>query len=514
MGFTVTKRRRERIVFEDLQAVNLHSHPHVTHDVDMKHLRRRATSGARWTGTAMGIRIALQFVQLAVLARLLHVQDFGLMAMVNVVLAFALTFADSGVSNAIIAYRDAKREELSSLYWLNVVSGVAVAILLWLTAPFIAAIYHQPPLIDLLRAGAVVFIIGPLGQQFQVLFERDLRFKRLAAIETAAVVVSTVVGIGLAVLGYGVWSLVWTTIVNAFVKSGTLAVVGWSTWRPMMHFRPHECRRFLRFGAYQMGERTLNLLGQQLDKIVVGILMGPVPLGYYDMASRLISRPYQIVNPVFTRVAFPVFSAVQKDRDRLRKGYLELMEVLNALTIPLYVGMMVLAEPFVYVQLGEKFAPSIPLLQILSIVGLAFALSSPAGSLILARGRADIAFHLNILRTGLILLGIWIGSRWGLTGIAWSMVAVVAGIMFPVHAWVRWKLVGMRLGEFLRVAAPFFWSAVIAAIPCVLGQLVVDWPGPVLELLVLFAIALAIYAGLLWWRERPRVMRILRLARS
>lgn len=486
----------------------------MTHDVDIKHLRRRATSGARWTGTATGVRILLQFVQLAVLARLLRVEDFGLMAMVNVVLAFALTFADSGVSNAIIHYRDAKRTELSSLYWLNVISGLAVFVAMWFLAPPVAKIYRQPELVALLRVGSVVFVIGPLGQQFQVLFERDLRFKRLAGIETLAVVISSAVGIVMAFMGHGVWSLVWATIVSSAVKAIALGVLGWSSWRPMWYFVPAECRRFLRFGVYQMGERTLNLLGQQLDKIVIGILMGPVPLGYYDMASRLISRPYQIVNPVFTRVAFPVFSAVQKDRDRLRKGYLELMEVLNALTIPLYVGMLALAAPFVLVQLGEKFAPSIELLQILSIVGLAFALSSPAGSLILACGRADIGFYLNILRTGLILVAIWIGSRWELTGIAWSMVIVVAGIMFPVHAWIRWKLVGMRLGEFLRVAAPFFWSALAAAVPCVAGHRWVVWPSALVELLVLFTVAAAIYAGLLWWKARPRVKRIVSLARS
>src|SRR5688572_1046477 len=231
----------------------------------------------------MVIRIALQFIQLAVLARLLRVEDFGLMAMVNVVLAFAIAFADSGVSNAIIHYRDAKREELSSLYWLNVLSGAGVALLLWLLAPLIARLYQQPSLVDLLRVSAFVFVIGPLGQQFQVLFERDLRFKRLAGIETLAVVVSTAVGIGLALRGFGVWSLVWTTIVNAAVKSVALAARGWMEWRPLFHFVPAECRRFLRFGIYQMGERTLNVLGQQLDKMVVGIVMGPVPLGYYDM---------------------------------------------------------------------------------------------------------------------------------------------------------------------------------------------------------------------------------------
>jgi hypothetical protein len=119
-----------------------------------------------------------------------------------------------------------------------------------------------------------------------------------------------------------------------------------------------------------------------------------------------------------------------------------------------------------------------------------------------------------VLRTGLILLGIWIGARWELRGIAWAMVIVVFAIMFPVHAWVRWKLVRMRLGEFLRVAAPFFWSALIAAAPCVAGHLFVRWPGPLVELLVLGLVYGAVYAGVLWWKERPRVMRIVRLARS
>ena len=163
----------------------------MSNDVDIQHLRKRATSGARWTGSATGVRILLQFVQLAVLARLLRVEDFGLMAMVNVVLAFALTFADSGVSNAIIHYRDAQRGELSSLYWLNLICGVLVAASLWLLAPFIASIYNEPPLIELLRAGASVFVIAPLGQQFQALMERDLRFRRLASIEVAAVVSSS-----------------------------------------------------------------------------------------------------------------------------------------------------------------------------------------------------------------------------------------------------------------------------------------------------------------------------------
>jgi len=486
----------------------------VTQDIDIKHLRKRATSGARWTGTSTAVRIAAQFIQLGILARLLQVSDFGLMAMVNVVLAFALAFADSGVSNAIIHFRDANRDELSSLYWLNVISGVAVFVILYLAAPLVARVYHQPALVSLLRVAATVFIMVSLGQQFETLSERDLRFRRLASIEIASIIVSGAVGIGLAWKGNGVWSLVWANLTAAAVKSGTLAVIGWSHWRPRMHFKPRECRRFLRFGVYQMGDKSLNLLGQQLDKIVIGIVMGPIQLGYYDMASRLVLRPYQLINPIFTRVAFPVFAAVQKDRERLRKGYLELMEVLTGLTIPLYVGMVALASPFVLVQLGEKFAPSIPLLQILALMGLAFALSSPASSLMLACGRADIGFYLNVLRTAMILLGIWVGARWGLTGVACALVIVVWTVMFPVHTYVRWKLVHMTLGQFWRATQPFFWSAFAAAVPCLAGHYLVRWPSALVELIVLGLVYVGAYAGLLWWRSRSRIMRVVRLVRS
>jgi O-antigen/teichoic acid export membrane protein len=486
----------------------------VTHDVDIKHLRKRATSGARWTAAATGARILLQFVQLAVLARLLRVEDFGLMAIANVVLAFAVTFGDAGVSNAIIHFRDAKREELSSLYWLNVLAGIAIFAVMWFAAPFVASFYHQPTLTNILRAASIIFVVSPLGQQFQVLFERDLRFKRLAFVEIVSLALSAAVGIVLALRGWGVWSLVWSSLVGSALKSLVLAGIGWAEWRPVWHFVPGECGRFLHFGAFQMGERTVNLAGQHLDKLVIGFLMGPGPLGYYELAYRFISRPYQIVNSLFTRVAFPVFSAVQKDRDRMRKGYLELIEALGALTIPLYVAMFALAGPLVGVQLGPRYETTVSLLQILWVVGLSFAITSPAGTLLLACGRADLGFYVNVVRTTLILVGVWIGSRWGLTGIAWSLVAVVVAVMFPIHAYVRWVLVRMSWGEFISRLLPFLAAALAASFVCLAADRWVPWPNDFVELAVLVPLAAAVYVGLLWWRARARVERILRLVRS
>jgi O-antigen/teichoic acid export membrane protein len=303
-------------------------------------------------------------------------------------------------------------------------------------------------------------------------------------------------------------------VLGSALKSLTLAVVGWTHWRPMLRFVPRECGRFLHFGAFQMGERTANLAGQHLDKLVIGYLMGPGPLGYYELAYRFIARPYQIINSLFTRVAFPVFSAVQTDRNRLRKGYLELIEGLSAVTIPIYLAMFALAAPMVGVQLGPRYQTTVGLLKILWIVGLSFSLVSPAGALLLACGRADIGFYVNAARTLLITAGVWIGSHWGLEGIAWSLVVVVVLVMFPIQGYIRWLLVGMGWGEFLSRLAPFFAAAAVASAVCVAAHRWVPWPSDLVELGIMLPVAGAIYVGLLWWRARPRVERIIRLARS
>ncbi len=486
----------------------------MSREVDIKHLRKRATSGARWTAAATGTRIALQFVQLAVLARLLRVEDFGVMAIANVALAFAVTFSDAGVSNAIIHYRDAKREELSSLYWLNVLGGMVVFVAVWFAAPLVARFYHQPTLEPVLRVAASVFIVGPLGQQFQVLLERDLRFRRVAVIEVVSLFAGTVVGVVLAVRGFGVWSLVWSSVLSSVLRSLALAAIGWSQWRPMLRFVPRECGRFLHFGAYQMGEKTVNLGAQHLDKLVIGFLLGTGPLGYYELAYRFISRPHQIINSLFTRVAFPVFSAVQNDRDRLRKGYLELIEAIGAIMIPLHLAMFALAEPLVGVQLGPRYATTVALLQILWIAGMVFAITSPIGTLLLACGRADIGFWINVVRTTLVIGSIWIGANWGLAGIAWALVVVVVAVMFPAQAYVRWLVVGMGWREFVSRLGPFLAAGSVAAAVCILARRVIAWPSDLVELGVMLPVAGAIYIGLLWWRARPRIERIIRLVRS
>jgi O-antigen/teichoic acid export membrane protein len=168
----------------------------------------------------------------------------------------------------------------------------------------------------------------------------------------------------------------------------------------------------------------------------------------------------------------------------------------------------------VAVQLGSRYEITVGLLKILWIVGLTFSIVSPAGALLLACGRADIGFYVNVTRTVLIMGGVWIGSHWGLHGIAWSIVVVVVVVMFPIPAYIRWMLFGMGWGEFLSRLWPFAAAAAVASAACVAAHRWIPWPSDLIELGMMAPLAGSIYFALLWWRARPRIERIIRLVRS
>jgi O-antigen/teichoic acid export membrane protein len=477
-------------------------------------LRSKAASSARWMSAATATRIVTQLLQVFILGRLLLPDDFGLMGMVMTVVVFGQAMGDAGLSNAIIHYQDATRRELSSLYWLNVLAGVLVFVLVWLAASLVADLYDEPRLTGILKLASFVFLVVPLGQQFQVLHEKELLFRRVALIEIAASLVGLWVAVSCALRGLGVHSLVWALLSHTTVKSLLLSAIGWVRWRPQMRLRARECRRFFRFSAFQVGERFLNQLGSQMDRVILGITLGARPLGFYYVAHNLALRPFQIINPIVTRVAFPVLARVQKRDDALRSGFLQMIELIAAVLVPLYAALAVLAEPILHVGPGPQWGPSVPLLQVLAFVGMVLSLGNPMGSLILAKGRAGVAFTLQVIRLALDVVAITIAARYSVRAVAVAVLIVRAGVMFPLGFYVRWMLVRMRPAEYLATIAPFFVAAAAMAAAVFAASRLVAWPSHLIELVACLALGALVYVGLLVTWQRGRVSRIVRNVRS
>jgi O-antigen/teichoic acid export membrane protein len=382
--------------------------------------------GMKWTSISTVTITVVQLIQFALLARLLTPEDYGLMGMIMVVILFSNVFTDMGISSAIIHKQDTSKEQLSSLYWLNLFAGFVVFVILNLIIPLISDFYNEVRLNELLRVVSFMFIIIPFGQQFQYLLQKNLKFNILAKIEMTSIIIGSITAIILATLGFGVWSLVWGQISTAVIKSVNLVIVGYRQWRPRIRFKRNDLKGYLSFGLYQMGSRTVNYFASNIDYLLIGRFLGSEALGLYTLAYQLIVIPVTKINPIITKVAFPVFSLNQHDNKVLTKGFIQMSKALSYITFPILIGLIATAEIFVPVVFGEKWNDAIIIIQILSLLGILRVLMNPNGSVLLAKGRADLGFKWDLfvaLINGVAILSI---VQQGVTYVASVYVAVSA----------------------------------------------------------------------------------------
>lgn len=428
-------------------------------------LRQKALSGAKWTTTSTGINLLLQFIQLAVIARILGPSALGLMGMVMIVIGFSQAFADMGISNAIIHRQNISKKQLSSLYWLNIFAGLVIFLILILISPFVASLYQEPKIQGLIYWAAAIFLITPFGQQFQILLQKELKFNYIAIIEVISTLIGTITTITLAYLGYGVITIVWGQLANAVVKVVLLVTFVGRDWKPNIFFNKSDLEGFLSFGLYQMGERTLNYFNKNLDYIVIGKFLGPEALGYYTLAYNIIILPVSKINPILTRVAFPIFSKIQDQNSKLKEGYLKILNILSFINFPIFIGLASTSLLFIPTIFGEEWSKSILLIQILAGVGLLRSTGNPAGSLLLSKGRADLGFKWNLFlmftQIPGILLGLFFG---GVVGVA--LAYLLLEVMYSIlnYRIIIRSLIGPCLVKYIGSMWPAFWISIIMGI--------------------------------------------------
>lgn len=473
----------------------------------MTTLRDQAARGVKWTSLSTLLVVVIGIAQIAVLARLLTRADFGLMAMVMTITGFAQIYADMGLSNAIVQRRSPTREQLSTLYWTNIVTGVGLFAVVAGLSPLVARFFREPRLGSLVVLGAVVFLITPFGQQFQVLLQKELEFDRLARVEVASAATGFVVAVGAAMIGLGVRALIVGALAQAAVRATQLAWLGWRRWKPDLHYARADLRGYLGFGLYQLGERSIYYWASNVDYLLIGRYLGASPLGVYTIAYNLVMMPVTRLNPVLTRVAFPVFSRRQDDPGALRRGFGELIELVALITFPLLVGLAIVAPVAVPVLFGSEWEPAVVLVQILVVMGLLKCLSNPLGSVLLAKGRADVGFWLNVASTIVVIAVVWLTVRWGTSAVAWGHTLVNLVFLF-VELWIIDRIVGMAWPSYLtRLARP---SAATAAMGLAVaaGYLLLQAAGVrgPLELGLLVAMGALVY-GAAWLLLAPAYVR-------
>ena len=457
-------------------------------------LKAKALTGINWSVLSQVGRQALSFIIGVVLARLLSPREFGLLAMVTVISGFALSFMELGFGAALVQRQDAREEHLSSVFWVNVISGLVMTLLFAAAAPLVARFYGEPLLLPLTLLLATNFVIYAFSIVQRVLMVKALDFRALAVVEVGSVAVAGAVGVAMAVAGLGVWSLAANYLLATVVA--TALFWGLGRWRPERAFEWGAVKDLLGFSGHYLGTKTLSYWTRNADNLLIGRFIGSSALGLYSKAYAVLMLPLLNVSRTVERVMFPSLSTIQDDRPRVKRVFLRMARAVALVTFPVFTGMAVVAEPFVLGVFGAQWAGMIPLVRVLCVLGVAQSVIRLDGNLYLSQGRADLQFRVNLFVQGVIIAGIVAGLRWGVMGVAVGLtVASLATAYLRLH--FAGRLVGLSFWELLRALGGTFWSAVAMAL-LVFGldvALLASW-SPVARLAVEVPFGVAVYAAL------------------
>jgi O-antigen/teichoic acid export membrane protein len=424
-------------------------------------VRGQAFSAVRWTAAANVIRSGLAFVQIAVLARLLSHEQLGALAIVIAVTNITTMFADFGISSALVFYRDSTKQERSSIYWLNIVTASVIALSLAALSLPISDFFKAPALAVPIAMMGTVILINAAGMQLRVLAERELEFARVAQIEIIANFIGAISVLSFAMGGLGVYSIVFGQIIIATIMSGGAWLAWADRWRPQLHFKYEDCRRFLKFGLNVLAVNVVNALALNADIFIVGRLVSPQTLAFYSQPRDICLKIMFAVNPVITRVTFPLLAQGSRDKKQVGRIYISVLRMTATVNFALYGALSLLAPEIVALVLGDNWSEAAHFLRWMAVWCGIRSLGNPIGSLLYALGRTDLAFKASmaVLLGTLVFVGFACYSD--VRTVPFALIALFVLVSFGQWAFILRPLCGTGAREYLLAVGSPLCAATI-----------------------------------------------------
>lgn len=424
-------------------------------------LKQRAYSSVRWTAIGSALTTGLRLVQVAVLARILSPDDYGLFAIVLTVLGLAAIFSDIGLNVAYVQRDAVTDEQRSSLFFFTILLGGIVAGIVASSAPLFARYFHEPRLISLIPLSAVTIFVNAFGSQLRSSAEKNLQFNRVITVEVVATVVGFLVGLIAALVGLGVYSLVLSAISTSFFG----CILAWKLlrfgWTPSRRMKLSDVRPFIGFGSSIVGTNLLHYWNSNIDLIVGARFLSADRLGIYNVPKNIASQLIFAINPIITRVGFPLISKVQRNQEQLKSIYLKTLKMTAATIAPLFIVLMFWADEITAVLLGTAWADSAELLRVFALGGAAASLGNPLGSLLNGTGNGRLSLLWNAAVAVVLPVCMLIGAQWGALGLCIARSGFMLAAMAPAWMFLVWPICAIRFNEYFSSAlVPFLLATV------------------------------------------------------
>jgi O-antigen/teichoic acid export membrane protein len=469
---------------------------------DHPEFKSRTARGALASLTGQGGIFILRLASMMIMARLLSPRDFGLVGMATAITGFLILFQDAGLSSAAIQSPSLTRGGASMLFWINLALGGCLALFCILTAPLLAAFFHEPRVRGLTIVLATGFLFNGASAQHRAMLCRNMRITAVALSDFVATALSIALGIALALLGGGYWSLAVMAVFPSFV--GMITAWSLTGWIPGLPRRGSEVLAMLKYGGLLMANTVLMYVAYNMDKVLLGRFAGAAALGFYGRAYTLVNIPVANLNTAVVAVAFPALSRLQGEAQRFRNYFLKYYTLFLTLSMPITVACGLFGEDIIRVFLGPKWQDAVPVFRLLAPTILVFALINPTGQLLNALGRIKQSLRNAFLITPVVILGYVLGLPYGPLGVAAGFSLAMLAVSAPVIL-LAIKGSPVSPGDIWLAIRPPLYSVLVAAGAALLISIPASHiPHAFFRLLLINGVLFGVYAGMLVFVMRQK----------
>ena len=410
-------------------------------------LKSRVVNAAFWLGITKLLGQVLSWILTIYVVRLLSPEDYGLMGMASIFIAFIILFNELGLGSAIIHKKSLAENDISNIFWLVFLLNACLYLLSFMLAPFIAGFFNEPRLIAIIRVIAINMVISSLGFISYNMLTKDLTFSRRSQAEFIGNLAGGISMLLFAMNGFGVWSLVYGSII--LTAATNLLFNLYYPWKPKLSFSFSKIKEMFNFGLKVAIARLLWYVYSNSDFLIAGKLLGKTALGYYSLAFQFASIPLDKMVSLVTQVAFPAFSEIREDAERLKSFFLKIIRFIAFATFPLFCGIFLIADDAVIFFLTEKWRPIIIPLKVLCIVSTLRAINAVNVPLVVAKGKPNIAMISNLIFAAILPIAFYLGSFYGLTGFSYSWL-IVFPFLFLITTYISLKTIGLSMMEYFK----------------------------------------------------------------
>jgi O-antigen/teichoic acid export membrane protein len=432
-----------------------------SYSIKKMNLGEKVIKGSFWSALSNIVSQILSFIITIILVRILVPEDFGIVAISSVIVGIVNLFQDLGLGSALIQRHDINEEYLSTSFIASFVAGIFLSIIVILTSPLLAIFFKKEILKYVISVTALGFIISPMVTINNSILIKKMDFFNIGILNFCNQFLYGFLTVGLALLGYGVWSIV----VGKLTSQTIMIPVYWriSGWRPRVLFKKECFKDLFGFSSNLLGFNIVNYFSRNLDNIIVGKYLGTQILGYYSIAYNLMLKPLQLISWSVGRVLLPAFSSIQSEIQRVQDAYIRVIRSISLITFPMMAGLFVISREVILIFYGTKWEPVILPLKLLCIVGALQSVGTVGGSVVVSLGRTDLLLKLGIFNTTATLMAFMIGIKFGIIGLIVGYIIVSFPILFICQFYIH-SLIFLKMKRFLNTLMPATISSLIMVI--------------------------------------------------